>query len=174
MLDEVKVFSDEIDAADVACSANCDKLREARYRDDISSETYYERRDAYFEQMRKARDAAWNKLSSTTTDALVRFIAGNCREYINESMRVMQRLPLTLDELQNLADDEDWCGTWDDFLDTAIKAGVVSCPPRPASYAKLQDYLTRDGISRRRQRKIFTIVDEVVDEVVKGMSQSTN
>jgi hypothetical protein len=84
--------------------------------------------DAIERQAWEAYDAvrrpAWGAL--TCGDPLVDWIIEHASGYEIEAIAVLSALPATLAELDALAENAGWCGTWDALRDTAIRDGVIS------------------------------------------------
>jgi hypothetical protein len=72
----------------------------------------------------RAQNAAWARLKGSA-DPLVRWIAEKCEDYRYEATRVLRALPASMDELDALARENDWCGAWDAFRRQAEHAGVL-------------------------------------------------
>jgi hypothetical protein len=85
-------------------------------------------RCAFLNPIRAARDvateAAMGQLAQAS-DPLVRWIAENCQSYPSAARTVLEALPASMAELNDLAADEGWCGTWEDFVRKAEYAGVL-------------------------------------------------
>lgn len=133
MLPDVRAFIDAREAASTAYRSAMEGVEEQfpkryDYHSDDGREQrrkYSAAREAAAGVEHKAQEEAWEKLAESA-DPLVRWIAQNCDEYRGEAQTVLRTLPATLDELDELAMERDWCGTWAGFRDQAIAAGVVS------------------------------------------------
>jgi hypothetical protein len=130
MLDDVKKFIEAIGAAD----------------DLASWAAGLERRLAWLD----ARQKAWLELGKSE-NKLVAWIAKNCSEYRDEAQKVLERLPATLGELDELASHHGWCETWDVLKKEALNAGVIEYEIQVCFHGRWHDYfdvavVTADGL----------------------------
>ena len=183
MLPEVAVFIEARDRAEETYRAARERV-DAKYLAAVEGLDYHSEerrgqqssanreRDAVWAQHRVSTNEAWNKLTQSS-DPLVRWIAENCKEYQTYALDVLKVLPATVDELDELAQDEDWCNIWDQFRDRAVKAGVIpgAKPLSPARQALL-DYVNNYccGLSRARRKRLTALMDGLVAEAAGGES----
>ncbi|MFD6285407.1 hypothetical protein [Streptomyces sp. NPDC060205] len=137
---------------------------------------YSEERDKAYDAFTDARTAAWDALRSSG-DPLVKWIAENCVEYPEQAQRILAALPATIDEIDDLADTNDWCSVWDDFRRRATDAGVVppANPPSPARKA-LFERIDEEGCCRmgwRAKRRIGIALDALIQESLTAAASST-
>lgn len=70
------------------------------------------------------RPAAWDALEASS-DPLVRWIARYYRDYLHEARMVLEALPASMAELDQIASDRGWCGDWARARRSAETAGVL-------------------------------------------------
>lgn len=104
------------------------------YRESAVAQLLNRGRRNLFDARDSAQDDAWGALKGSA-DPLVRWIAENCEDYRYEATHVLRALPASMDELDALAREKDWCGAWDDFRRRAEQAGVLpaASPAEPES-----------------------------------------
>lgn len=105
-------------------------------------------------------------------DKIAAFIVANCRDNKSEGLRVIGSLPATLDELDELATELDWCAVWDWYRIQALRAGVFSESPMTPHRADLHETMReRLGPLRGRQRTKFdALVDKLIAESAKAVT----
>jgi hypothetical protein len=169
-LPEVAAYIQALDDAEKAREASMDAA-EKKYpkRHDWRGEESAKQRsgfgaeiDAAYEAQRKANSEAWDALKESS-DPLVKWIAENCGEYRGEARRVLSALPATIDELDELASENEWCGVWGQFRDNAAEAGVITgiTPLSEARKTVLDgiDGLTCCRLGRDERRKVNKLLD---------------
>lgn len=113
-----------------------------------------------------AIDTAWKNIATQANDPLVTWIIDNCSEYHDAASLIIDLLPAALERLDEFAEEEGWCGTWDDFRERAIKAGVIAVPPEPSEERKAVygyvDSLCRGGMHSGQLRKLSELIDTMV------------
>lgn len=132
---------------------------------DISYDEWSRLLDAAYAASRVSTNEAWNALK-TASDPLVRFIAENCKDYQDEAQRVLKALPATLEELDALAGNENWCSIWNQFRDLAVETGLFG-EVKPLSEAQkaLNRWLdVHWGMSRASVAKVNELVSAIVAE----------
>jgi len=113
-----------------------------------------------------ARDAL-----SRHSDPVVQFIVEHSLSgYPNQSELILRALPATFQELQEIAEEHDWCDDWDSFVDEAAEAGVypkafpISTLPRRALIRWVKsEYDWEVG----EIQKLHVLLDQVVAEESK-------
>lgn len=175
MLPEVETFTAAYNEAHTTYNDAYEALRkEYNGLYGIDREPFYNK----CSELERARNekivAAWNALGEST-DPVVKFIAENCQNYASEAIEVLKALPATLDQLEKVADELDWCGVWGRFVDRAIEAGVFGDEGRiSAEYRVLKNYLTDDfGLSRRQYVKVESMVGDIVKAAVTAALKAT-
>ena len=142
-----------------------------RYDYDYSDETRSQRA-GYREEINEAhtkaqvaQNEAWNALTQSS-EPLVRFIAENCKDYQSYAVEVLRVLPATVDELDELADDQDWCHIWNQFRDRAVEQGLFGEIPKPSeARIAMNTWLREDyGMGRESYNKLNRLVNAVVAE----------
>lgn len=182
MLPDVQKYVEAIDAAEAARSkarADADEKYSGRYG--YGNEAQEQRaahrkavNDAY-KPWAAAFEGAWEALKSSS-DPLVKWIAENCKGYESEARRVLEALPATLVELDELALDHDWCNTWARFRDQALEAGVLpggesSTPARKALDRWFVDRYDPSSHGRREFRKLLdALVAEATAKTPEAVS----
>jgi tetratricopeptide (TPR) repeat protein len=156
------------------------KLRKLR---DVSNDLYYERHTsdeamkAYqaavtaFRTADNAQDDHFDALAATlageTDDKLVKFVAENyLSEYAQQAIIILEKLPASFKELDQLADDEGWCGVWAEAVDAAAKAGVIDFSPVESTTRKLTRFLNCE-MGKYDANKAMTMVEEIVELRIK-------
>lgn len=110
--------------------------------------------------------AAQQKLIAAVNDPLVPWMFEHCAAdgYPDHVLDVIKHLPATLDQLDQLADDEGWCGVWDDYRTRAIRDGVVTesglTPARSDLHAYIRAHV--GGLRGRTRTRLDAMVDKVV------------
>lgn len=167
MLPEIETLTSAVDAV----KDEVNKAYEA-YRHDtgLSDEEYYKRRETYV-NLRDGRYARIkelvDKLAETTNDKLVKFIAEEFYdEYDTQALRVLQRLPATLDELDDFAKEQGWCGVWDDSVDKAIEAGALDVDDATRAKRRIRRCLRREMYENEANRTM-ELVEEYVEARVR-------
>lgn len=168
MLPEIETLTSAVDAI----KDEVNKAYEA-YRHDtgLSDEEYYKRRETYV-NLRDGRYARIkelvDKLAETTNDKLVKFIAEECYdEYDTQALRVLQRLPATLDELDDFAKEQGWCGVWDDSVDKAIEAGALDVDEATRAKRRVRRYL-RNEMYENEANRVMELLEEYVNARVEA------
>ncbi|WP_190086382.1 hypothetical protein [Streptomyces longisporoflavus] len=176
MLPEVQTYIQSVEAATAAQSAAAvaaDQKYPERYGYGENSRS---QASAYSEEIRKVYDtgaetleAAWNALK-TSGDPLVKWIAENCGEYRAEARCILAALPATVDELDDLAEANDWCRVWGSFRQQAIDAGVMPgiTPPSPARKAVFEriDQESCCRMEAGARRRIGEALDALIKEAM--------
>jgi hypothetical protein len=165
MLKDVETFIAVLTDAEAVWQRRGNEIRAARTS--IGTGEYYDRHRANDSDQWAAQAAAWTTLVAST-DKLVAFIGTNCSAYRDEAILVLRRLPATMDELQALSDEQDWCNTFDSFLEDAQEAGCFADAPAygytPAVAVLrrwFRDEVTSDvGLRRRLGELVAAVVAE--------------
>lgn len=176
MLPEVKAYTEAREAA-IAAFNKAIKGAETKcpMRNDWNAEdsraqrqAFREAQDAAYDARSVAFDTAWGALKRSG-DPLVKWIAENAEDYIGEALIVLQTLPATLDELDELAERQDWCGTWTSLRERAIEAGVMpgAEPPSEAYKAVFQeiDNVSCCNLDARGKRRVGKALDALLASV---------
>lgn len=71
-----------------------------------------------------AQAAAWESFRASQ-DSLVRWIAENCEDYRSDAQLILEVLPASMAELNQIAATNEWCGVWEAFVSEAREAGVL-------------------------------------------------
>ncbi|MGW6275708.1 hypothetical protein [Streptomyces sp. NPDC055060] len=178
MLPEVKEYVEIFEAA-ISTRNAVEDAAGVKYPDRYGyGENARRQADAYREEVNQAYDTcaavqaeAWEALK-VSGDPLVKWIAENSVAYREQARCVLVALPATIDELDDLADGNDWCGVWDEFRQQAIAAGVVpgSTPPSPARKAVFER-INEESCCRmdtKATRRIDKALDALVHEALAG------
>jgi hypothetical protein len=157
--------------------------QKARPKWDYHAQThdaYYEAYDAwsakYNEESRKM-NARHNKISreamrtlhEKTQDPMIKWMMEQLSTVYGRYVdTVLKILPATRDELEVLANREDWCGEFDEFMQQATDAGVI--PPRndPWDVSEILDWIGSefDVYPRRHHREIQGMVNKIVQKAL--------
>lgn len=176
ILPEVKAYIEAVEAASAAFEKALSEARSKypKYRAyDRTDETREHRQafadveDAAYDAHRAAYSTAWDALEQSS-DPLVKWIAENCRSYDREALMILKALPATADELEEIADREEWCGAWNSFRDQAIEAGVMPGiePPSEAYKAVFReiDDVSCCRMDARSRRRVSRALDALLAE----------
>ncbi len=176
MLPEVQKYVESVEAATTAQSAAVTAAGEKYPERHGYGEEGRRQDSAYSEEIRKAyttsaaaQRAAWEALKASG-DPLVKWIAENCGEYRTEAQRILAILPATVDELDELADAQGWCGVWGDFRQRAIDAGVMPGITAPSQARKaVFERIDREGccpMGLGSRRRIGQALDALIQEAL--------
>lgn len=107
-------------------------------RTPIDSQVYRIRINAASAVRDAKLDTAWGALK-TSENPTVKWIADNCRDWMDEALLALQILPATLTEIKQVAADHDWCEEiWGPFRDKAISEGIVTEGPTAGAWKELR------------------------------------
>ncbi|MFC8350830.1 hypothetical protein [Streptomyces sp. NPDC057280] len=183
MWPEVRKYVESVDAAQAACSAAVAAAEEkypGRFGYDEEARrqalAFNQEADAAQTAYQDALEGAWDGLKASG-DPLVKWIAENCDDYREQARQVLTALPATVGELDDLADEKDWCTVWDDFRQRAIEAGVMPgvTPPSPARRAVFEriDEESCCHLGPRARRHIDKALDALIKEALTATSATT-
>lgn len=113
----------------------------------------------------KAYADAWAALAEIP-DPVAQWIVDNCKENTYEAIKVLPHLPATLTELDDLADQLDFCSVWDRYRIAALRAGVFAEAKMTPERADLHE-IVRDNLGTLRGRK-RTKFDALIDALIKA------
>lgn len=126
MADVLAEYGKAVDAARAECDkvvtaarAEYDKVRAAAYAE------YGKVLNAIWDECDKVLNAAWVDMATKTSDPLALWIIKNCSERQEEALIVLEALPASLEELNEIANEYGWCGDWDEFVAQAQADGVI-------------------------------------------------
>ncbi|MEV2236044.1 hypothetical protein AB0H69_46880 [Streptomyces phaeochromogenes] len=184
MLPEVQRYVESVETANAAQSAAV-AAADTKYPERYGyGEEGRRQANSYSEEVNRAyttradvQEAAWSSLK-TSSDPLVKWIAENCADYRQEAQCVLVALPATVGELDDLADQNDWCGVWGKFRQLAIDAGVVAAivPPSPARKAVFER-IDEEGCCRMgtvARRRIGKALDALIQEALSAAPSATD
>lgn len=114
-----------------------------------------------------AQTLAWTQLL-TSDDPLVRFISANCGGDYREtySEHILRELPAPLSRLREIAQQRNWCGEFDSFVQRAMAQGAIDdgrTPERRAFESWLTTHFGRSYVST---------LTEHMDKVVAAEAQA--
>lgn len=162
ILPEVKALKEGWEAIDTELN----KLRDHMYEAGISDEEYSKRSQEWREKNRdkwERKHALAKKISGETENKLVGFILDNyVEEYDWQSMLILEALPATLDELDNIAKDQGWCAVWSRGVNKAIAAGVIEITERQALERQLRSLMGYE-MYREDVNTAMELVDKLVE-----------
>lgn len=98
----------------------------------------------------------------TSSDPLVAFVAGApLADYPDHARKILEALPATMEELEAIARQGDWCSEWSKFVDAAAEAGVLpGQPPISAELRAVREYIrTNWSPSRARMVALNGLLD---------------
>lgn len=171
-LPEVQAYIEAAEAAEKAYEA-ANKAAEEKYpnRYHWSSDTSVEERRGFERDLSAARkqyatvtDDAWEEFGKSE-DPFVRWIAQHCTHYKRYAVTVLKALPAKTEQLNELAEANEWCEDWEYLRDKAIDAGVLA-PLAPESPArrKVTSYLRDYGMGQGHRRELGRLLDALVAE----------
>jgi hypothetical protein len=152
---------------------------EAQYREwnKLFHERYNVEQEKHGQIMREAR----RKLRETTKDPMIVWMMDTIRDYWGYIEAVLPLIPATREQLEDLANRQDWCTEFDAFMDQAETAGII--PPANPKFdaTDLIEWVAErtDEYPRRVRREIEDMVNAIVEkalakqrsELVKGEMQ---
>ncbi|MGP4014108.1 hypothetical protein [Streptomyces sp. 4N124] len=183
MLPEAQKYVESVEAATAVRNAAVGAAEEKYPRRYGYGEEEARQARAFNEEVNKAyatcadvQAAAWGALKASA-DPLVKWIAENCADYREQAQCVLAALPATVDELDDLADTNDWCNVWNDFRQQAIDAGVMPGinPPSPARKAVFEriDQEACCRMDPSAQRRIGKALDALIQEALTAAPSPT-
>jgi hypothetical protein len=133
------------------------------------SEKYYEGQRKLSAEQNKVNREARNTLRTKTKDPMIHWmidkLSGGYGGYVDSVLKI---LPATRDELETLANQDEWCSEFDEFLGQATEAGVV--PPADQAYdaQEIIDWVSDefDVYGRRYRRDIQVMVNRIVEKAL--------
>lgn len=178
LLPEVQAYITAVDTA-VRAARETRVALETKYSDAFRDGDYYgtekselraahhRERNAAYQTRQVATNEAWNRLTQSS-DPLVRFIAENCKEYQGYAIQVLKLLPATVDQLDELAENQDWCQIWGQFRDRAVEAGVMpGVKPMSAARKAVFEQIDNENCCRLEagaKRRISALLDVLLTE----------
>lgn len=183
MLPEVRKYTESVDAARTARDAAIEAAEE-KYPGRLGYGEDARRQDLAFDTetgsaevaCEDALEAAWDALKASR-DPLVKWIAENCDGHQEQARYVLTALPATVGELDDLADEKDWCTVWDDFRQRAIEAGVMPgvTPPSRARTAVFEriDEESCCRLGPRARRRVDKALDALIQEALTAAPGAT-
>jgi len=144
-----------------------EQYRAARLKCSANEITYGEmlaQQDELHRAWMVATNEAWNALKQCS-DPLVSWIVDNCKDYQSEARAVLKALPATVEELDRLAEDEDWCHIWDNFRAQAAGDGAIALPQLPTAREELIRWARAEQeLDRSEVAELLRLVDAIVAE----------
>lgn len=121
------------------------------------------------EKHKETMRAARATLREKTNDPVIKWIMNDMTKgYWSYIEAVLPILPATREQLENLANDQDWCSEFDEFLGQATEAGII--PPVDESYdaQEIVDWVSDefDVYGRRHRRQIQAMVNRIVERAL--------
>lgn len=126
---------------------------------------YREAHDKHRDTMREAR----HKLRRKTEDPMLIWMMDNIEDYWSYIETVMPILPATREQLENLADEHDWCSEFDGFMERATEAGIVPPVQDPYNTSELVEWVVNrdyDDNDRTARRQIQARVNQIVEKAL--------
>lgn len=120
-----------------------------------------ERNDA----LKKAR----NELAETTSDPIARWMITTLRDSYEGYMRdVLEILPATYEEIEELSVRKAWCSDFDEFVEWAIKDGVIKKRSDTHDATEIVDFIADefDVYGRIYRRRIQAMVNRIVEKAL--------
>lgn len=182
MLPEVEEFMAVKREADMALQdwyANGRKDQPQRKYNEESDEEYRKFREAHalwdqryraahienHERHRAVMGEARKVLRTKTKDPVIRWMMTAIDDYDSYIEAVLPILPATREELERLATENAWCSTFDDFMEDAVKAGILpAIDPNEPDVSELVRWIANetDEYPRNIRRKIQGMVNKIV------------
>lgn len=164
MLPEVERYFNAVDAAEQATLDKLSKL-DGSYNslaDREDFDLYWAKRHELRATLVGEKKLLWEELGNSS-DKLVRFIGTNCWDYHNSASKVLRELPTSFERLQSIAAEEDWCETFDHFVEQAIAEGVIEAPNVSVLRTRLVMLLMREhGLSRHETYKVMSLIGKII------------
>lgn len=129
------------------------------------------------EKAREAYDAArieWERAHVTSqgqqseqiailrnsSDPLVAWIGRHAAvNYPEHSRIILEALPATLEQLEKVAAEHDWCSDWDRYLQRAVSAGVIKESEKSKEYTEYLTWYRRNyGTYRDVERRMGALI----------------
>lgn len=147
-----------------------DNLYYERHTSDEAMEAYQKSRTAW-QDADKQRYAHYEKLIATlaeeTEDKLVKYVAEHwLDEYHEQAILILEALPAPLAELDKIAKDHGWCGTWGDAVDGAAQAGAIEMTDVERVTRKLERFLNYE-MGQYDTKRAMDMVNELVEARVQ-------
>jgi hypothetical protein len=142
------------------------------------SENYYEEQRKYSAKRNKVYREALETLKEKTNDPMIKWMVDNLRGYQTYINSTLEILPATREELETLANTEDWCNEFDDFLSQATDAGVVPPPAEKYDASEIISWISEefDVYGRRYRREVQNMVNKIVEKALadKAMADAAD
>ncbi|MGN6162563.1 MAG: hypothetical protein ACTHOG_12780 [Marmoricola sp.] len=109
------------------------------------------------------RETAWDLLKYDA-DPMVQWIVRNVGDdYRDHAITVLNALPLDLEGLRQLREEQGWCDRYDKYLERAIEAGVVQAAGAMRQRMQLDAWLRRQFSPYSSQTDEFKrLVDQLI------------
>ena len=173
MLPEVDTYFATCEAADSFYEENTAALRKALgdTPTELENRIYGIQVDAT-EQIRAAKkNEAWRELRGAD-DKVVAWIARKFRsEYRDRCEKVLEILPATTDQLEELRVAQGWCGDFTDYVDQAIADGALVVTGVAGIRKKLDRWVTQH-VGFRYVAQMTQLLNEVVAAEVEAAKQA--
>jgi hypothetical protein len=120
--------------------------------------------------------AARTKLRNSTENQMIIWMVDNLRGgYWSYIDAVLPILPATREELESLANEQDWCSEFDEFLSQATEAGVVVPSSDKNDVSEILEYIGEefDVYGRRHRREIQAMVNRIVAKALADKEQES-
>lgn len=116
------------------------------------------------------------KLKSKTKDPIARWILNNIDGYESYVEKILPILPATRAELEEVANEHDWCSEFDSFMDMATEAGVIPADESGIDVTEICDYIAErtDEYARHYRRDVHAMVKKIVDQALEAQAAQHN
>lgn len=127
---------------------------------------YHEEARKWNAKLNKAHHERCEKLRTETTDPMIPWMIDNLGDYTSYMDDVLQILPATIDQIEELANANNWCGEFDTFLGQAIATGVVKADPNTIDVSELVSWVSSEfeAWGRRYRKELQEMVGRIVEK----------
>lgn len=176
MLAEVQAYIDAVAGAK-ATYQSASRAHEAAHSEAFSGswtpelgraqEAWYVKNKEIGNAFRVAKNTAWAKLSQSE-NPLVRFIEEHAKNHQADARKILEALPASLEELEQIADNEGFCDVFGQLRDAAVDAGVVpGHSPLSAARKDLRAWvLANSGLYQSQVPTLMAKIEAVVTEAL--------
>jgi hypothetical protein len=153
------------------------KLHDSEY----SAKKFYDWEHKYHQENRAKRleydrciHETRSRLENTATDPVILWMLENVPSYVGYMESVLEILPATREELETLANENDWCPEFDRFLAQATEAGVVPPPNGGPDVSEILTWISQefDVTPRVFRPRIQKMVGRIVEKALTEQARA--
>lgn len=171
MLPEVQIYVDAIEAADATRIAQQEMVDRSR-ANHFDRTLHRQRTNCVSDQRELVSSLAWEELTNTATDPLLKLLLEDFSSYREQIEVLMRALPCTLEEMNRLRREHSWCEVYDRFIGRARLQNLLPGQmPLSAARQKLVSWFLGDDdndrtINDESVTQLLELIDAVVTEHV--------